>query len=330
MRVFTAFAAAFLVVSPVFGIQRHRPAMPPHIDPCADATIARPVDVGWFYLSGDTIFFADFKDGLMQVYKGGGTPRSIAPNTGVSIGSIVADATTVYYITADNSTTGSIYSVPRGGGMPKLLATNLPAPVDMRLDSTSIYWLNLGTIMGQDVAADGSIERMLKDGSGRQKLVGSLSAPSLLDIDDANVYYGETGAGLGSTAMGLRGISKSGGTVTRLVDNIPVFALAVSGSDVFYSSASSLADAAISRVPKSGGTPQVLAPGVLGLTVAVKDARVYVVAIDQSFNTSILSVMTTGTGFRSITTADLDSGAIAIDDCALYYAANASLLRTPR
>ncbi|HEX9406987.1 MAG TPA: hypothetical protein VF975_06695, partial [Thermoanaerobaculia bacterium] len=114
------------------------------------------------------------------------------------------------------------------------------------------------------------------------------------------------------------------------VDNIPVWALAASGSDVFYSSASSLTDAALSRVAKSGGTPQVLVSGLVGITVVVKDARVYVEAIDPSFHMSIWSVTTTGTGFRLITTTELDSDAIAIDDCALYYAADLSLLRTPR
>ena len=331
MRVLPALSAALLLVSPAFGAPpRRRAIVPPPVSPCADAVIAQPVDVSWFVLADDTIYLADFEDGLLQVHKRGGSPMPLGATAGQEIGAIAADATTVYYITADNDSTGSIYSVPRGGGTQKLLAMNLPAPVDIRVDSTSIYWLNLGTIMGDSVAADGSVERMLKDGSGRQKLIGNLSSPSLMEIDDTDVYYGETGSGLGSTAMGLRRVSKSGGTATKLVDNIPVFALALSDSDVFYSSASSLTDGAVSRVAKSGGSPQVLSSGLLALTVAVRESRVYVAAIDQNCSTMVASVKTDGTDFHVITTVDLDSGAIALDDCALYYAANSSLLRTAR
>jgi hypothetical protein len=329
MRVLTALAAAVVFVSPAFGVERHRATLPPRPSPCANAVIA-PGSINWFVLADDTIYFADSSGGLLKVPKSGGTPMPIASNVGIQIGIIVADATSIYFINADNDATGSIYSVPRSGGTPKLLATNLPAPIDLRVDATSIYWLNLGTVMGQDVAADGSVERMLKDGTGRQKLVGSLSAPAALDIDETDVYFSETGFGIGSMAMGLRRISKSGGTVTKLVNDSSIFALALSGSDVFYSGADTNG-VSIARIAKAGGMPQQVLDGILASTMVVRDSRIYVVGIDiASSGLAISSVTTSGTQHRVITTEDLDSGAIAVDDCAVYYAANSSLLRTPR
>jgi hypothetical protein len=330
MRFFPALAAAILLVSPAFAVQRHRATLPPRPSPCPNAVIAKSVSVSWFALADDTIYFADSSGGLLKVPKGGGTPMPIASNLGIDIGTIVVDNTSVYFITRDSETTGSIYSVPRSGGTPKLLATNLPAPIDMRLDATSIYWLNLGTVMGQDVAADGSVERMLKDGTGRQKLVGNLSAPGALDVDATDVYFSETGFAIGNTTIGLRRVSKSGGTVTKLVDDSAIFALALSGSDVFFSGADTNG-VSIARIAKAGGMPQQVLDGTLAITMVVRDSRIYVVGIDiASQGLAISSVTTSGTEKRVLTTEDLDNGAIAVDDCALYYAANSSLLRTPR
>jgi hypothetical protein len=329
MRIFTALTAAVLLVSPAFAVQRHRATLPPRPSPCANAVIA-PASVSWFALADDTIYFADSNGGLLKVPKGGGTPMPIASNLGIGIGTIIVDETAVYFITQDSETTGSISSVPRSGGTPKVLATNLPAPIDMRVDATSVYWLNLGTVMGENVAADGSVERMLKNGTGRQKLVGNLSAPGALDVDATDVYFSETGFAIGSTVMGLRRISKSGGTVTKLLNDSAIFALALSGSDVFYSGADTNGFS-IARIAKSGGMPQQVLDGILAMTMVVLDSRIYVVGLDiVSFGLAISSVTTSGTEHRVFTTEDLDSGAIALDDCALYYAANSSLLRTPR
>ena len=330
MRTFTALAAAILLVSPAFAVERHRATLPPRPSLCANAAIASSVSVSWFALADDTIYFADSSGGLLKVPKGGGMPMPIMSSLSVDIGTVVVDTTSVFFITQDSETIGSIYSVPRSGGTPKLLATNLPAPIDMRLDATSIYWLNLGTIMGQDVAADGSVERMLKDGTGRQKLIGNLSAPAALEVDATDVYFSETGSAIGSTVMGLRRISKSGGAVTKLVDDSAIFALALSGPDIFYSGANTNG-ISIARIAKSGGPPQEVLPDTLAITMVVRDSHIYVVAFDlATFGISITSMTTTGADVRVITTDDLDSGAIAVDDCALYYAANSSLLRTPR
>jgi hypothetical protein len=353
MRTFLAFAVTLLLFSPsadanprdfllrklLPGMRsvkaattapvRRRAALPPHPSPCADAVIASPVDVSWFALSGDTIFISDFEDGILRVAKSGGTPVQVAADPSQDIGAIVVDDNAAYFIVADNDVTGSIYSVPRAGGTPKLLAANLPAPVDLKIDGTSIYWLNLGTIMGDDVAGDGSLERMLKDGTGRQKLVGGLSAPSMIDLDATDVYYGETGFSTGDLEEGLSRVSKSGGTPTKLVDGTAVFAVAASGSDVFYSGASTTAFS-VSRIAKSGGAPQVLIPDEVAFNLAVRDGHVYSAAIDSSLSTLISSVATDGTGFRILKAVDLDSAAIAIDDCAVYYAAASSLQRTPR
>lgn len=308
---------------------RRRATLPPRPSPCADAVIASSVDVSWFALGGDTIFITDFNDGILRVPKSGGTPVRLAPDPSLDIGTVVVDDTTVYFLVADNDTTGSIYSVPRAGGIPRQLATNLPAPIDLKIDATSIYWLNLGTIVGEDVAADGSVERMLKDGTGRQKIVGGLSAPSNIDLDATDVYYGETGFSTGNVAIGLSRVSKSGGTPAKLIDDTAVFAVALAGSDVFYSGAG-LTDLSVSRIPKAGGTRQTLIPDELGLNLVVHDGRLYVVAVDVTLSTLISSVATDGTGFRIVKVADLDSAAIAIDDCAVYYAAASSLQRTPR
>lgn len=309
---------------------RHRAVSPPKGGACPQGVIAQPVDATWLALAEDgTLFYADRSDGILRVSKSGGSPVRIAPLIGIEIELFALDATTIYFVTVDNDITGSIYSVPRSGGTPKLLAANLPAPIDLKIDGTSIYWLNLGTIMGEDVAADGSIEVMLKNGSGRQKLAGSLSAPAMFDIDDTGIFFAETGIGVGSSSSGLRRLPKAGGAVTKLVDGPPVFALALTATDVVYSGVGS-DDLGVFRVPKTGGAPQTLFTGFLGLAIFIRDAVAYVAALDEGFDTAIVAVPVAGGAFRLIRTVDLDSFALALDDCAVYYGAELALQRTAR
>ena len=308
---------------------RRRVTLPPRVSACGDAVLAEPVDVSWFALSGDTIFITDRTRGVLRVAKSGGTPAQVAANPSMDIGVFAVDDASVYFIVADNDTTGSIYSVPRAGGTPKLLQTGLPAPIDLKIDATSIYWLNLGTIVGEDVAADGSIERMLKDGSGRQKIASGLSAPSVIDLDATDVYYGETGFSTGTQSIGLSRVSKSGGATTKLVNDAAVFAVTVSGSDIFYSGATA-SGLTVSRIAKSGGTSQLLIPDELALTIVVRDSHAYVVGVDLTVGTLISSVNLDGTALRVVKALDLDTSALAVDDCAIYYAAASSLQRTAR
>lgn len=309
---------------------RRRAVQPPPTPACRPTVIAQPVTANWLILSGDTLYLSEQSAGIIRVPSDGLTqPVQVVARIGLDIAQLAVDDTHIYFITVDDATTGSIYRVSRNGGTATQLATKLLAPVDLAIDSASIYWINLGTIMGQDVAADGSIERMIKDGTGRQVLADKLSAPLFLVVDGNDLFFTESGLGKGSSSAGVRKLPKTGGTLTKLVDGDTSIAIATAGSDVFYSSLSG-ATPSVYRIAKSGGAVQTLISNVLSLSIAVRDGKLYTVAVDEEASTLILSVPASGGALRIIRAADFDTTALALDDCSVYYAAAMRLERTPR
>jgi len=315
--------------APLATASRRRAVLPPSTSACPQKVLLTTVEASLLVLSGDVLYFSDSSAGILRVPKDGGMPTSITPTVGDAIGPLAVDETTIYFITADDASTGSLYSIPRAGGMLNQLATKLPAPIDLVIDATSVYWINLGTIIGEDLAADGSVERINKNGTGRQVLADKLSAPLGLAIDGTDVYLAETGLATGSSSAGVRRFAKSGGAVTKLVDGDAAIAITISGSDVFYSTLS--ADtASVFRIPKSGGMSQLLITDVLAFTLSVFDSKLYAAVINTDGSTAILSVPTLGGALRIVRDVALDTTSFALDDCAVYYATDLRLERAPR
>ncbi|HEY8133090.1 MAG TPA: DUF5050 domain-containing protein, partial [Thermoanaerobaculia bacterium] len=314
---------------PLATAPRRRSVTPPVNSACPQKVLLQPVMASVLATGGDSLYFSDGVAGIVRVAKDGGPPTTITPTVGEVIGPIAIDETNIYFITADDAATGSLYSIPRGGGMPTQLATKLPAPIQLVFDTNSIYWINLGTIVGQDLAADGSIEKIGKDGTGRQLLADKLSAPLELVVDATDVYIAETGLADDNTSAGVRKVSKSGGAVSKITDGETVLSVATSATDIFYST---LTDetASIFRIAKTGGTPQMLIDDVLGFTLIIVDSKLYAAVIDLNGSSPILSIPVLGGALRIVVNAELDTGSFAVDDCAVYYATALRLERAPR
>jgi hypothetical protein len=303
---------------------RRRAVQPPPPSPCELQVLREPVFANWLAIDSDFIYVADYMAGLFRVPKAGLPPTFLA-DVGAEIGPFALDATTIYFITANADATGSIYSVPKSGGTAKLLATDLLAPVDIRVDDSAVYWVALGTIGFDTIASDGSIERIGKDGNGRHLLADKLNTPLAMAIDDTDVYFGETGLAEGNASAGLRRVNKSGGAVTNLTDDDPVLAIATTATDVFYSDIPNLL-----RLPKAGGTPSLLFTDLVAESIYIVDQTVYSAAVDALQNTSIVAVPIGGGAMRIVRSVNLDMQALAFDDCAVYYVADSRLERAPR
>lgn len=306
--------------------QRRRAALQPS-SPCALKVLREPVFLNWVDVDSDFVYASDGLQNLFQVPKNGGTPTTIA-SVGAEIGPFAMDDITIYFITADDATTGSLYKVPKSGGTPTLLATKLPAPIEVRVDATSVYWASLGSIVAQGVNADGFIERMAKDGTSRTVLADKLNAPFTLVLDATDVYFDETGLAAGNVNAGLRKVSKAGGPMTTLVDGFPVVAIATSGSDVFYSAID--VSPAVFRLPKAGGSPALLIDQFFAFTVTAKDSLVYAMGVNVDGGTLLLAVPAAGGATRTVRTTTGDSFSFALDECAVYYSSESRLERAPR
>jgi len=315
---------------PLATATRRRAVTPPVASACPPKVLLQPViDASALALGGDLLYFSGTFDGIIRVAKDGGLPTVITPTIGAKIGPLALDEANIYFITEDDDATGSLYSIPRSGGMPTQLATKLPAPIALVIDANSIYWVNVGTVIGDSFADDGSLEKINKDGTGRQILSNKLHTPIELAIDATDVYVAEAGLSAGGSHAGLRRVSKSGGAVIQIYEGSLVLSVTTSASDVFYSTLSEQA-AAVFRVSKSGGMPQTLIDDVAAFTLTISDSKLYTAVFDLFGATSIRSVPALGGSTRIVANVDLDTGSFALDDCAVYYAANLRLERAPR
>ena len=119
---------------------RRRAVTPPFNSACPQKVLLQPViNTRVLALGGDSLYFSGTFDGIVRVAKDGGLPTVITPTIGEEIGPLAIDEANIYFITADDEATGSLYSIPRSGGMPTQLATKLPAPIALVIDATAIY-----------------------------------------------------------------------------------------------------------------------------------------------------------------------------------------------
>ena len=307
--------------------QRRRAVLQPSSSPCAPKVLREQVFPNWIDVDSDFVYVSDGLLDLFRVPKDGGTLTTIA-SVGAEIGPFAMDDTTIYFITVDDDTTGSLYKVPKSGGTATLLATKLPAPMEVRVDATSVYWASLGTIVAGTLNADGFIERMAKDGTGRTVLADKLNAPFTLVLDATDVYFDETGLAEGNLNAGLGRVSKSGGPMATLVDGLPVIAIATSASDIFYSEID--VSPAVFRLPKAGGPPALLIDQFFVWTVTAKDSLVYAMGFNVDGNAFILAAPAAGGAARTVRATSGDSFSFALDDCAVYYSTESRLERAPR
>jgi hypothetical protein len=311
-----------------FAAPRRRAVSPPAVpvtSGCAHAVLASP------YYSSDVIvddsfaYFGDDTGGLFRVPKAGGAVTKLAQlnEEDVSVVLIVLDGNTIYFATSDiGALVGTIYSMPKSGGVPTALVNGVVTPYDMVVDATNIYWTSFGTPTADgDIQADGKVEKASKSGAGRTTLASSISGPTSLAVDDTNVYFVEAGIGIGNPASGVRAVAKNGGTRRSLVDHVPAVALTIDASNVYYSTFDGdSGDGVIARVAKSGGAPATLFSADVTLSLHLR-------LLGDTLYAHMLTEETEGIGAISLATHAvrpvvddlLDTIRFALDDCAVYY-----------
>ena len=165
---------------------------------------------------------------------------------------IAIDATSVYF--SNYIDAGGVVKVAKTGGPVQVLA---PGSVyGIAVDDTSVYFTDPDA---------GVLWRVDKGGGTPVMVAGGLQGPTALAVDATDVYV----AGGPSPIFK---VSKTG-QVTTLVTT-GVSALALAASDVYFTTYDAKGTAA--RVPKTGGTPTVIAPDqAYPWSIAISSGRVY-------------------------------------------------------
>ena len=282
---------------------------------------------------GSFLYVSDLFGAIIRVSKNGEPPRLIAEFDDIIPGSIAADATTLYFLGVDDRTQlGAVYSLPKSGGMPVTLASEIEFPLVLAIDDGYVYWVDVGTFTGSAIKPNGKVERVKKNGDSRQTLASGLSTPFALALDATDVYFTETGLALGNTSSGLRKVKKSGGSITKLVESRPVVAIDIDGAEAFYSSLADVEgnDPQISRIATSGGSPTVVYRDAFVLNLDVDGEKILIMGPESDDSDYLASIPKSGGQTRIMRHGVLDSYTMAFDACAIYFGLNASLERFPR
>lgn len=315
--------------------QRRRPSAPPppqQESACALKTLAAGTYSADQEVDDSYVYFTDSANGILRMPKNGGDPQTLAllPDNFITV--LAIDDTTVYALTiGDDLTLGSCWSVPKTGGTPKQLAATILTPFEIAVDANYVYWVSVGTPTGDAFLADGKVERIRKDGTGRTTVAANLNVPVVVASDGTTIFFTESGLSPSSTSAGLRSVPVNGGSIRTLTNGTGVVGVTLVGSDVYFANLNFTTGGELLKMPKSGGTPTSLAKGLdVATHLAVVADRLYYFNSDDVWSIEYIPIAG-GTRHEVVGNNDLLVEEFAIDDCGVYYVdGQGTLIRTPR
>jgi hypothetical protein len=161
-----------------------------------------------------------------------------------------------------------LVSTSADGGPPSILAAQLFGPSAPVADDTFVYWATSGS----DVSGSGPsvIARMSVGGGTVQTLISGQSQPSLVAVDETQVFWFAGVSGMPVGPASLLSMSKSGGTPATLAteDGGPLL-MTSDGTSVYWTATFGTNGTALKKVGVSGGTVTTLvsAPDIGGFAV---------------------------------------------------------------
>jgi hypothetical protein len=184
-------------------------------------------------------------------------------------------------------------------GTPVELASDTSPPIDITVDSTSVYWTDSdGDVMKTPICGGASV--VLAQGQGWLKGIA---------VDSTSVYW--------AGASGVSKVPLGGGTPELLAAGSQVSALAVDAAYVYWSDLVVDAVAVIRSVPVGGGALATLAAeaGAPSSFIALDTTSVYWVSGGQA----LVRALKTGGAVTTLIPSIGGGGPIAVDATQVYF-----------
>lgn len=257
---------------------------------CRDEIIAKdPNGAVSLAVDGDIVFWASGDD-VLQRHDATGNRALLTES--LTISSIAVDATRVYYTIANE-----LRSVPRNGGAPTTIATDVGYAFGLVLDGSDFYLLDRGTGI-----LDGRVLRV--DASGAvDVLVDGLDIPTGIAIDGDSLYVAAVAdfpSDGGNVEGPLLRIPKDGGEPVLLAQNLyGPSSVGVDDTNVYVAAQIENGAAGplgtIVKVAKNGGAVTTVFTGseALSLDVTIDGATAYMTsyAVPASPDSAIATLL---------------------------------------
>lgn len=335
------FAVAFILLAALSADAAKRRAVSPGGRCSPGGFITNAFAVGLAVDATHIYYHDELTNTVRRISKDGGQSTALVSLGSDSYTAMILDETHVYvaaFELPEDLTAfppANIRSVPKAGGTSTVLATNVLFPYQLAVDATHVYWTSVGTFdfIEEEIESDGKVERVAKNGTGREVLVDDLSGPLGLVLDGNDVIFSESGLAVDDVSAGLRRVSKTGGPVTHMNEDTVAAAIVVTGNDlVFYGGSAVTFSNGLFRMPKSGGTvTELIEDEFIVGEPRVRDGKVYYLTADEENEIYTISYVPLTGGAPSVAvTADFGTEDFELDDCAIYYATFDAILAARR
>ncbi len=211
--------------------------------------------------NASAVYRWDATSGVVQIASNQATPDGIA-----------ADEQLVYWTSLNG---GAVRSAAHDGSNRTDVATNQAGPRGVALSNGDIFWTNAGT------NASGFVDGQLMvrpSGGAVTQLAGSLRYPRRLSVDGGYVYWADGGHPTQQGVGGVKRIKTSGGSVETLVGGVNVSDIALDATHVYWVDQDS-----VRRLPRAGGSEETLAAGLdIPNSLEVDDVYAYFTTVGEA------------------------------------------------
>jgi hypothetical protein len=197
-------------------------------DPSSIAGIASNGQALYVSRQNDTVNAGGYATlhGFIEAIPVGGTPAKLQ-TVSAELGGVAVDGRYVYWTQTFDGTSaqasGSIHRTALAGGADETLATGQLYPVQVALDASGIYWINLGTPGRDCTSRDGTLMRLAPASTSPVVLMSGLQGPGSIAVRGGNVYVATAGAycNVGGDGLGtIYKVASASGQPTAIVSGI--------------------------------------------------------------------------------------------------------------
>lgn len=317
--------AIFVSLVAMPALARRRAITPGGPNHCVDTTLVEAMYAQLLAQDEQYVYVLNELSMLLRIPKLGGAPQELHFGFEQWLPlSMAVDATNVYIGVLPveaflSPRPGAILTVPKSGGALSVLVSGVLTPYQIETDATHLYWVATGTfdIMNQTIAPDGKIERMRKDGSGREVLAQDLSAPLGLALDGNDVYFGESGFAEGPESFGLYRVAKSGGAIATLNDRTSAGPMVLDGNTIVFLGINETAGGGVLAIEKNGTAPRLLyETELVQNSLRVADRRAYFLQESEGAGSELAWVSIDAPAAPVAALRELDGDDFLLDGCA--------------